>query len=95
MFSKQCKTTENSKKKKKIIILRFYDGIRFIKVLITLGTSFIENLLTCKIVKTKILEHRLIRADEESSPSFLMLRDSLINFKLQIYYQKEPKFNDV
>ena len=46
-------------------------------------------------MKTKILEHRLIRADEESSPSFLMLRDSLINFKLQIYYQKEPKFNDV
>ena len=65
MFSKQWKTTENSKKKK-IIILRFYDGIRFIKVLSTLGASFIENLLTCKIVKTKILEPRLIRADEET-----------------------------
>ena len=49
-----------------IIVLRFYDGIRFIKVLITLGASFIENLLTCKIVKTKILGHRLIRVDEET-----------------------------
>ena len=24
-----------------------------------------------------------------------MLRDSLINFEIEIYYQKEPKFNDV